>query len=267
MHADAWFAGKDGRGACQDYALAGAVDGRPHAIVVDGCSSSYDGDLGPRLLARAAERELLEHGARLDGDRIVRVAAGMASAVLGHALRQPEASEVLDSTLMTATFDGERVHVLVAGDGSVAARRRGGGVDSWTVRFPGGAPAYPSYGLDRRRRAAYLAQTRGARTVVQCDGGVLRTHHRRGFSPERFAFSPAEHDLILLVTDGADSFTDGTRPIAVEAVLAELIEVRATRGSFVQRRCSRFLGRTCVERGWKHTDDLGVAALWLGDAA
>ena len=47
-------------------------------------------------------------------------------------------------------------------------------------------------------------------------------------------------------------------------VAEHLVGVKTFAGAFLARRCRRFLSRFCVENGWGHYDDFGVAGIWLG---
>jgi hypothetical protein len=45
--------------------------------------------------------------------------------------------------------------------------------------------------------------------------------------------------------------------------LPQLFELKGGRGRFVTRRCKRFFGREAERSGWRHHDDVAVAALTL----
>jgi hypothetical protein len=68
-----------------------------------------------------------------------------------------------------------------------------------------------------------------------------------------------------VMTDGAESFQrrDGTF-LLLETVLKELFAVKCFQGEFMTRRYVGFQ-RWCQKEGWQHTDDLAVAAIYLGD--
>lgn len=276
MHADAFFAIGSSHTVCQDYARAGTAgagrSGFPYAIVSDGCSSSPDADFGSRLLTAAAVRCLGRGRESLDAVRAIRHAAQAADRLVG--------ARCLDATLFAAFLDaGRQVHVRGYGDGVLIARYLDGRTAAWDVGFNGGAPAYLSYLLDDGRFARYLGEGYGERTVTMWSegrpsGGSSRTEIGRDGSGKptgfewRMVFEPDTVDLVLLSTDGIHSFrkTGGPAPEAVPfwQVVEHLVSVRTFAGAFLARRCRRFLTRFCVERGWGHYDDFGVAGIWLG---
>lgn len=282
MHADAFFAIGSSHPVCQDYARSGtacAGSGRggrppsPYAIVSDGCSSSPDSDFGSRLLAAAAVRCLRDKPEGFDPVRTIKAAARAAELLVG--------VRCLDATLFAAFLDAERrVHVRGYGDGVLIARYLDGRTAAWDVRFNGGAPAYLSYLLDDGRFARYLGEGYGERTVdAWCAGrpagGSCRTAVGRdcGGRPAgfewRMVFEPDTIDLVLLSTDGIHSFREAgsaaTGAVPFWRVVENLVSVKTFAGAFLARRCRRFLTRFCVENGWRHYDDFGVAGIWLAD--
>jgi len=243
---------------CQDYAAAGSLGpAAAYALVSDGCSSSADTDVGARLLARSAIRSLAEHG-RLELASTLRRAA-----LAARALGLPTTS--LDATLLVAVAAPDRLRATCLGDGVIAARHRDGQIESWEVRFSGNAPGYPSYALDPARHARWR-ERHGMRTVIHRRGvRVVNLREERVSSELSMTLDLDSHDLDLLVllSDGATSFgttTGGPQP-TLDEILTELLAVKTTTGAFLERRCRRFLGKTCSRRGWRHDDDLAVAAI------
>lgn len=259
MESDSYYAKGQGHQVCQDYAIAG----RRFAVVSDGCSSSPNSDLGARYLANAAALRLREYGAIFDHGWVARRAA-QAAALLG------SERVCLDATLLTAFVDGRGVvHIEIAGDGLVLARRRDGALISYEVD-DGGAPAYLSYLLDSKRREQYQLAGYNTRLVTKCVDGETLSQQRIDL-PTTFVhsmrLSSEDYQVIFLVSDGAKSFLDATHQrVDAHDVVAELCAIKGYRGAFVQRRCRRFLGKTCHARGWHHDDDLAVAALYLDGA-
>lgn len=261
MESDGFYAIGASHRVCQDYARAGQVQGRVShfAIVSDGCSGSEDTDLGARFLVNAAEQRLRLFGADYDHDWILRRAAAAVS-MLGANLA------CLDATLLTAfVLDQERVRVSVAGDGLVLARRRDGALVSWEF-CDGGAPAYLGYRLDAARWRCYLDSGYGRRRVTKCIDGARVQEREHSIPMDGFVSSLdlaiADFELVMLLSDGASSFEGAG--LGPSDVIEELSAIKSQRGAFVERRCRRFLNKTCKARGWVHQDDLAVAALHLG---
>lgn len=199
-------------------------------------------------------------------------------------------SAVLDATLgLVRVTASQQIEVLLAGDGVVAARRRDGtGLDYWVVDCSLNAPTYLSYlvkqardGEDLDPMERFQKMGGGIRKVTACsperlptveEDGVwsrLGTDNQQKDDVENLAlswtFSPEGYDVVAVFSDGVESFMrpDGPtfRPVPVEEVLAELMDFKQLTVGFAERRLQRFLRKTCVSRGWKHYDDLSIAAV------
>lgn len=283
MNADSVFQIGAAHTVCHDYALAraGSANARaagpgPFVILSDGCSSSPDTDTGARLLAKAAEQLFTRSG--------MPTARETPGLHLEAARRALEWSEMLgmppqaaDATLFTAHLDGDDLIVAGTGDGVVCLCSRGGALDAFSISFPSGYPLYPAYAQQASRLV----------TLFGAGGGVKEVRHfcssspaeplgvravRGGESPtEVFALPAGDYEYAALFSDGVHSFyatrltETGVRGEAVPSgeVLRELTSFKNARGSFVGRRARMFL-KDCRARGWRHADDLAVAALHLG---
>ncbi len=260
MESDGFYSIGASHTVCQDYARGGVARGRVsnYALVSDGCSGSEDTDLGARFLVHAAERRLRVFEENFDPQWIARRAA-MAASLFG---ADPLC---LDATLLSAfVVDNRHVHITVAGDGFVAAKRNDGALVSWEFS-DGGAPAYLSYTLNDRRMKAYLDAGYGTRRITQRIDGVVCNEQEQVLCGSdfttTFSLDIQHYDFLLLMSDGASSF-EGPN-VRQQDVVEELCAIKSTRGSFVQRRCRRFLGKFCKTREWVHQDDLAVAGLYL----
>jgi hypothetical protein len=163
--------------------------------------------------------------------------------------------------------------VYRAGDGVLAHRRRDGTVFYEHVSYDANTPAYLSYLLTEEDRSEFLGTVQ-SRTVTFGErapsGEWLATEMIRGaprLGGELFSFANST-DLVLLFTDGIESFQnlDGSL-VPIESILDEILTIKNFKGQFLSRRCSRFLSKTCVERGWKHADDFAVAGIYIGDGS
>jgi hypothetical protein len=257
MHADAFHATGARHAVGQDYALAGVGVAGPFAVVSDGCSGAADSDVGARLVALAAAEQLRETGTV----SVERAAARAGEMVAALGLSRG----CLDATLLAIWLEGDQIRVVVAGDGAVVALADGRAPDLWVVSADD-APPYPSYWLDEGRLRSYLAR-HGRRQIERYSGALLleRRHEASG-AAFTLSLSAARHRAVIVTSDGASSFRDREgRRVATPRIAAELGAFATTAGRFVVRRCRRFLGRTCRERGWRHDDDLAAAAIHLGE--
>lgn len=283
-NADAFFAIGKTHKVCQDYARAGRdTEGRPYIVLCDGCSSSPDTDFGARLLAVSAERHLRGGINQSIGahEHEILERADHAAGTLGLPRRS------LDATLLTACFavseEGDPgVRVSLRGDGVVAVRRRNGHFYIYQVDHAHGAPFYLSYDLEPQRRSAYREEF--GRDANRCrvyyseiaehrpqDGWIEAvTVDFRGRADDWF-FRTAECDLVVLLSDGASSFQRAVETptsisfdtVRVEEVVQQVLDIKGFAGSFLQRRCHKFLTKFCVDNRWQHADDFSAAAIWL----
>ena len=279
MNADSAFRVGSTHEVCQDYAVAGeftaAAGGagappRPYVVLSDGCSSSPDTDTGARLLAKAAELLLRDSGGP-HADDLAGLHAGAARLALSWAGMLGLRPQAVDATLLTAHLDGEELVVGCSGDGVVCLQRADGALDAYVVSYPGGYPVYPAYAHQPARLLSLADDGRTRKEVTRLRapsaGGRLRRAHvtEGGALTEVFSVAAAGYRFAALLSDGAQSFLDSGRAEAVplESVLPELVSFKNTRGAFVGRRMKGFL-KECRRKGWRHGDDLSLAALHLG---
>ena len=270
MHSNAFFAIGTSHDVCQDYARAGVTrrglglaEKRCFAVVSDGCSSSAHSDLGARLLTCAAMHALDVYGDCLNAEWLVSRAASAADQ-LGID------RGCLDATLLAAwEEDSGNVRVWAAGDGTIAAKRRDGRIETWTID-DSGAPAYLSYLLKESRMRQYLYEGYGTRKITHKLGTLEWVETLPvGVAPWSFVLCPKDYEFVVLLSDGVESFqnTSGCskEPLPSSSVLEQLMALKSTRGQFMVRRCRRFLQHHCAKEQWEHFDDLGVAGIYLGD--
>jgi Protein phosphatase 2C len=256
MHADATFVIGARHEVCEDWAAAGDA----WALVCDGCSSSPRSDFGARLIGRAAERSLAL--GQLCPAHVVEAAAEQAR-------NMALPARCLDATLLAAWHDpgGGCIRALAMGDGVIAARRRDGSLEAWSIEHPDGAPAYPSYLIDDERLGHYL-RSHGRRRVVHHFDGPTRPRQTVVVQDEhlslapwclRWAFPLSRYDMVAVMSDGATALrTPDGSTLSLGDSLRELLAFRRHRGRFVRRRVRGAL-RKC---GWQLGDDLAMAAIW-----
>jgi hypothetical protein len=276
MHSDAFFRRGATHDVCQDYALAGEVNGRAFGIVSDGCSSSEHTDFGARFLAFGAREALRQSPAsRFCAEAVLPLACASVGKMVPMGC--------LDATLGLVYADECRFRVWLSGDGVVVARRRDGEYWVLQVEFSGNAPGYLSYLLDGRRFHA-LTQEHGPGGIRQVLSATLSQAFKETAtaqwkaepltpSPQSFWLDlpcPTDlYDLVMVLSDGALSFqrkadSGHLEAVPLNEVLSHVLAFKGMSGRFVARRCKRFLERYCQEHGWSHGDDFGVAAVYAG---
>lgn len=272
MHADSAFRIGSTHAVCQDYAVAGLCErGRPYAVLSDGCSSSTDTDVGARLLVKAAERLLRESGGP-PASGLAGLHAEAARLALSWAEMLGLRPQAVDATLLTAHLNGEELVIGCSGDGVVCLQTVEGALDAYAVSYPEGYPVYPAYAHQPARLRALAEAGRARKEVTRLRAASIEERLRTesvsegGALTEVFAVKADGYRFAALFSDGVQSFSLSGRAEAVllETVLPELVSFKNTRGAFVGRRMQMFL-KDCQQKGWRHADDVTLAALHLGD--
>jgi len=259
LHSDSSYVMGMGHRVCQDYARAGRTPQEHplvYGIVSDGCSSSPDTDVGARLLALTAERRL-----RIAFPGWVDNAFCHAESLAVLTMKDKDRSffdlpdEALDATLLfVAANSPDRARFACMGDGVIAAKDWDGALRIWDVEATDGYPRYPNYVNNDARRKSVEA---GAPWIVHFPGGgEYRTSRVVSFE------QPVDGaQVVAIFSDGVRSFTDAERnPIPGAEIVAELMAFKGYQGAFVQRRLHAFL-KAAAKRGWRHEDDLAMAAI------
>ncbi|MET0650117.1 MAG: protein phosphatase 2C domain-containing protein [Pyrinomonadaceae bacterium] len=271
MNADSAFRVGSTHEVCQDYAAAGACGAcGPYAVLADGCSSSPDTDVGARLLVKAAERLLRESGGPPASllNELHAETARLALSWTGLLGLRPQA---VDATLLTAHINGGELVVGCSGDGVVCLQTTEGALDVYVVSYPQGYPVYPAYAHQpaRLRALADAGLVSKEVTYLRADSAEEPLRPVRvsegGTLTEVIAVSAVGYRFATLLSDGLHSFLrlGTTESIPAESVVPELVSFKNTRGAFVGRRMQGFL-KDCRQKGWRHADDLSLAALHLG---
>ena len=275
MQSDSFFTMGKAHTVCEDYARDGKIPGtdRVFAIVSDGCSSSPDTDFGSRFLTMSAIHALEHWDEYKDSSKALHAIIRQAR----ESVRAPLSVDCLDATLLMA-FEREDglIEVIATGDGIVLARTRSGEIHSWEITM-GGAPGYLSYVLDLKRFQSFLDQGYGKRIVTyRIDGAEISrqetemTCHPEDPSPfynvsHPFLFSPEFYDVIVVLSDGVESFRnhDTLEQVPLVDVLPHVADIRVSTGAFLRRAHHWFLNKTCPKLSWQHTDDFGSAAIFM----
>jgi len=269
MNADLYLRQGDTHAVCQDYAEARLTERGLTLAVCDGCSSSPMTDIGARLLARAALGNVHRCGGL---DDIEAFAASTIDRAAASARLMELPLQCLDSTLIVVDIDDDHGRAAMFGDGALAVGNVDGSVRVWSVDYTSNAPDYLSYRLDLARRAAYADLVDGSECVIR----RLEWGGKRALmsTTEPLTSGPLVLDIdepirwIAAMTDGVKSFTrpvqststKGREPVDEVDVLTDVLDFVNVNGKFVERQV-RWFAAECEKRGWKHSDDLGIAAI------
>lgn len=273
MESDYYFRMGVTHSICQDYAIAGESNGIAYAILSDGCSgiqkpeqpgSPYT-DFGSRFLTIAALRSL-----QLVADQRHSLTKIIADA---DAMRRQASlpSDSLDATLLMVAEKDGIIHTIITGDGVLVRRSRHGFIQYTRRKFDNGMPGYLNYQIKTSAAPEFLSKVRNY-------SEIYGTKTDSGWKEQTYVFentsvyssygsainSRDECDLVLLFSDGIESFVDSNnQPIPIGTILDLILDMPKMKGKFITRSCNWFLQKYCIENGWKHTDDFSCAGIYL----
>jgi len=270
---------------CQDYALSG----KNTVSIADGCSGSVLSDFGSRVLSVTAMNKMIELTSLHDFDEMELILLARPSIKM---LNLP--NECLDATLLCAAKKEDAAEAICYGDGVIAIRMK----DDYTlvicVEYTDSYPFYINYLFDKTNRLSNWKENHNNRkitfSIIKPDGEVEIISHNCDKTP-RIGYDKGEVGLLRadghrvmveLITDNAESISiisDGVQSfyhtlitehssqnekISYYDVLKDLLRFKSYTGKFVQRRMNKFI-KTCAKKGWSHSDDISIAAIYLGD--
>lgn len=288
MNTDCAFSIGTTHEVCQDYALSG-----DHSVsIADGCSGSVLSDFGSRVLSVTAMNKMLELESLHDLDASELVLLSRPSTKV---LNLPP--ECLDSTLLCAAKIDDAGEAVCYGDGVMAIKIKNKDTENTlviSIEYTDNYPFYINYLFDTTGRFKNWQADHNKRKVVfsvikkdgeveiindDCDSttrlrydgnevGIIRLGDYRVMIE---TISPDVESIIIL-SDGVQSFyqtiTSGTskhnEKVSYHDVLKELLSFKNYTGRFVQRRMNKFI-KTCKRNDWNHSDDISIAAIYLGE--
>jgi hypothetical protein len=265
---------------CQDYAAAGSHEGKPYALLSDGCSGipnkddpgSPHTDWGARFLVRAAQRHLPDLFERMTMPTEV-----IAYEALNMAYQTRLSRLALDATLLAVVNNGRYTRTYQTGDGVVAARYRDGRLEYNDIEFGNNMPYYLAYELDRDRERQMLdtakTATRSWRVFEPGKGwgekvSVVHDLNDQFRMVQTHIFDVDEIEYVLILSDGAKSFMQkgSAEAIPLETVIEHVLSLKNGKGEFLQRRLRAF-ELHCAREGWAHNDDFSCAGIYHGPSA
>ena len=174
--------------------------------------------------------------------------------------------------------DEENLLIGVTGDGVIVLESHSGCIDVYSISFPSGFPLYPTYVHQLDRFDAWAIKAEAGKEVqhfqavsinepVQLVGTSITNT-----STEEFHLRAANYKHVALMTDGIHSFycaqetatSKSLKSISLDHQLRELVSFRGRNGAFVARRVKK-LTKEWTTKGWGHSDDLTIGAIYLGD--
>jgi hypothetical protein len=270
MHADSTFVIGDAHKVCQDYAVHYPHPGSyTYGLLSDGCSSSRMTDVGARLLVLSAESQLHCTSWRLDRSNLMTII--FRADRLCAELFIPEGA--LDATLLGFVVRemGSQLTMFGVGDGVLALKKP---LDHdliaiHDIEADSGYPLYPSYLLNdkRLREVEKLGSWKVQGHTLYPPEGWIRggVDIYDGFGVTQSTGPTAGFQVAAVFSDGVKSFVDANRqPVSFKTVVEGLLDFKSFKGEFVKRRMQGFL-KEAARLGWRHDDDLSMAAVYLGE--
>lgn len=270
MHADSTFVIGAAHKVCQDYAVHYPhSEGYTYGLLSDGCSSSPMTDVGARLLVLSAQSQLHCTSWRLDRSNLMTII--FQADILCARLSLPEGA--LDATLLGFVVPemGSQLTMFGVGDG-VLALKKPLGLDLIAlhdIEADSGYPLYLSYLLNDKRlkEVEKLGSWKVQGHTFYPPAGWERggTDIYDGFGIAQSTGPTEGLQVAAVFSDGVKSFVDADRrPVPFQDVVAGLLDFKSFKGEFVKRRMQGFL-KEAAHLGWKHDDDLSMAAVYLGE--
>lgn len=287
MHTDSAYTIGRSHEVCQDYTRSGhtGFNDVHFALVCDGCSSSANSDVGARVLA-------LEASKRVRSAAPPKPFSTAAADALGTRIIVPASTRIqdlglpaesLDATLFMTLADADTARFVSFGDGVLLLMRADGDIRYTRISYESGYPYYPTYALDIQRELQFMDKNQAGCLVELGDihlatpdtPCVYGMHTTDAAMPHCYNIGTTPTDNVPLIlaavlSDGVESFTrktdNGVESVPLHEVLRLLCQFKTYTGRFVQRRLNRFL-RDAEKLGWRHADDLSMAAIHLGDCA
>jgi hypothetical protein len=239
-------------------------------IVCDGCSSSENTDLGSRILAFAAKKlikKYLDIGYYHDtyisqiyrrfGNWVINLSKESVSMLNLN-------NTCLDSTLVIAFEWNKKINIFMYGDGGVFSLSKDGKKSINKISYLGNAPYYLSYLIDENRKDLYKEfanQTDGLIKTEIIDGLKKEVRYDQ---PTIFSYNTEDLSLLLITSDGSESFVDfnTVEKVPCEAIANELMCIKSKKGEFIKRRSIRLIEDLSKQNTF-NTDDFSVGAIMV----
>ena len=270
---------------CEDFSLSN----KSSIVISDGCSGSVLSDFGSRVLSVTAMNKMSELKTLHDLDENELVLLSRPSLKV---LNLP--NECLDSTLLCAAKIEEATEAICYGDGVIAVKMANKDILIISIEYTDSYPFYINYLYDQTGRYKNWKADHNKRQVIfsvikadgeveiineDCDSSTRLRYNNKEVGIVRVqdlrviveTIDP-EVESIIIMSDGVQSFyktiTTGTskhnEKVSYHDVLKELLSFKNYTGRFVQRRMNKFR-KTCVKNDWHHSDDISIAAIYLGE--
>lgn len=269
---------------CQDYAISGSIEPQYHyGILSDGCSNSLNSDVGSRLLALAAKKELLKYvtwNVEINLYNIIIEAEKNSQSIFSTSY-----SSCLDATLGFILSFKDKILVELIGDGSIIIQYINDSIKIIDIAYENNSPVYLNYLLDNKTHLYKTQFGNWCPTVstvslerkeddpdwiTLCNTKTWKRVSTSNFILEDdlkyeipiFTKELNANDIksVSIFSDGISSFMKNNLSLLKIDVLAELLGFKVLKGDFLGRRMNCFFNRFCPQNGISHYDDFSMVS-------
>lgn len=269
---------------CEDYSMT--CDKRESiAIISDGCSSSEDTDVGSVLLARSAYNVITRYNLLFTKDKDNWFGRNVTSLAYQTATSINMKKTCLDATLMILYGSKEnKIYCYVRGDGNIVVNLKDGSYIVLNINYSENYPYYLSYEIGTDRKDSWNKLSNNEMIIdlsmISSDGAITTLSYKDSNElllcdvsewPARLGIT-SDAEYVSIASDGIESVLEAVetetsksyKNVPLHEVVPNLFCFKNHKGDFVKRRLNRFQ-KDCEKQGWKHTDDLSVASIYVGD--
>lgn len=229
---------------CEDFAIQGEIP-IPFIVICDGCSASYQSDLGAYILASTSKR-IIENSASwpLDylsfGQKLI-VEASQTIETMKATTAMKVTTEALDATVILAFFHQGAIQVYMYGDGALLLKDKSGHVNTIEVAFTHNAPFYLSYWLDKMRQAEYAKHDPNPLLIKDSLNGQSKPlPFKKALS---FSFPLQQFPVVAIASDGVTQCFNlsQSKKLPLASVGHDFLAIKEVTGEFVKRHSQQVL--------------------------
>ena len=243
---------------CEDYIISGR-DPVPYIILSDGCSTANNTEMGARILCHLAKQFLLYNRDDLHHMDYWKLGMWVIHNAEQTARQLGLSRSCLTATLIVAYHLDNNLRIMIYGDGSFVTVGQMGSIEITSVEFESNAPYYLVYAIDQFRSDLYNEKSP--------DKFVNKIYGDASSYKEQFAYdhplvyniNTTLNPLVLVMSDGVDSFLHHTEPQPAEQIMPLFTNFKNIKGEFLKRRLNKQM-KSFEKSGIHHYDDFSIGA-------
>lgn len=243
---------------CEDYIVSGN-DPTPYIILSDGCSTANNTEMGARILCHLAKQYLKYNQDNLESIDYWKLGHWVIHNAEQTARQLGLSISCLTATLIVAFEIEKHIRIMIYGDGSfIEVSPKMTKIHS--VEFERNAPYYLAYLIDDQRFKLYDEINPNKYYISKSTENSDEMKFQSAYdSPIEFFVHTDVFPLVLITSDGIDSFLEGTNHFDSMDIIKDCITFKNTKGEFLKRRMNKQM-KTFAKNGIGHFDDLSLGA-------